>query len=153
MEVVIHNTGIKVVHIPYNAAGPFSLALIGNEVQMGFQTEQSVLSFGGKFRPLAVTGETRSAAYPDVPTFKELGHAQIRPIAFSVNVPKGVPKDAFDKLYTAGSRALKNTEVKAALQKLGLEVNEQTPEAAAKALADETQLYADIAKKVGIQPQ
>lgn len=153
-EVVIRDLGLNVVHIPYKAGAAYVLALTaGDEVQMGFLNEAAAIRLGEKFRVLAVTGEQRRAPFGDVPTFAELGLTRIPSVSFSLNVPAGIPKAAFDKLYAAASRALQLPEVKARFAKLGLEIAEQTPEAAAKNLAETAKLYADIAKKVGIQPE
>ena len=153
-EVVIRDLGLNVVHIPYKAGAAYVLALTaGDEVQMGFLNEAAAIRLGEKFRVLAVTGERRRAPFGDVPTFAELGLTRIPRVSFSVNVPAGIPKAAFDKLYAAASRALRLPEVKARFAKLGLEIAEKTPEAAAKNLAETAKLYADIAKKVGIQPE
>src|SRR5262249_44843554 len=40
MELFSQATGVKLLHVPYKGTGPASLALIGGEVQMGFNNVQ-----------------------------------------------------------------------------------------------------------------
>src|SRR5262249_58744655 len=43
MELFSQATGVKLLHVPYKGTGPASLALIGGEVQMGFNNVQLLL--------------------------------------------------------------------------------------------------------------
>ena len=43
MELFMQATGVKLLHVPYKGTGPASLALIGGEVQMGFNNVQTLL--------------------------------------------------------------------------------------------------------------
>ena len=66
-------TGVKLLHVPYKGTGPASLALIGGDVQMGFNNVQTLLQNvrGGQLRALAVAEPQRVPALPDVPTVAE----------------------------------------------------------------------------------
>ena len=120
---------------------------------MSFIGIGAVTGLGDKFRPLAVTGERRRPPMMDVPTFAELGHPGIKSLGYSLNVAAGTPKPIIDKLYAAASRALQVPEVRAQFAKLMLDALEEPPEVAAKRLAEEARLYADVARKIGLQPQ
>ena len=69
--------GIDVVHVPYKGTGPAMNDLIGGHVDVMFSGISSARPYmdAGTLRALAVTGETRNAATPDVPTFAEAGLA------------------------------------------------------------------------------
>ena len=153
IEALIRAIGLDIVHVPYKGGGPYMQAIIANEVQMGLIPESAARTFGERFRPLAVTGDQRLAAFPQVPTFKELGYPQIRGLAYSLNVPANAPKAAVDKLHAAASRALHDPEVKARIEKMGFSVTDQPPEVASKALAEEARFLADVARKIGLEPQ
>lgn len=152
-EAFTRSVGLNVVHVPYSAAAAYYLALVSGDVQMGFVNEATTASFGPKFRVIAVTGDQRVAQYPEAPTFTELGYPQIRSLGFVLHAPVGVPKPALDKLYAAAYQALQQPESKAQYAKLKLEVLAQSPEVAAKNLVEEARLFADIAKKIGLQPE
>lgn len=151
-EAILHGAGIDVVLVPYAGAGPYFQALVAGEVQMGLINEPQAISFGDRFRVLAVTGERRSESFRDVPTFAELGYPQIRGLYYSFNVRAGTPKAIVDRLHAAASQALAQPEVKARFVKLQMEVLNEPPDAAVRRLADEARLFAGIAKTIGFQP-
>ncbi len=66
--------GINIQHVPYKGSAPAVTDLIGGQIQIMFDPLQSVLSNvqGGKLRALALSGKTRSAVVPDVPTIAEI---------------------------------------------------------------------------------
>lgn len=153
MEALIRELGLDVIYVPYASAGAYVQGNIAGEVHMGFLGESLALSFGERFRVLAVTGDKRSPLYSKVPTFAELGYPQIRGVATSLNAPARVPKAAIDKLSAAGARALQQPEVKILYEKAKYRILNQSPEAASKVLMEQAKFFADIARKVGIQPQ
>ena len=86
-------------------------------------------------------------------TFAELGQPQIHSVGFAFNVRAGTPHGVVDKLYGAAARALQQPEVKAGLAKIQLDIVNESPEAAAKTLAEEARQSADTAKRIGLQPE
>ncbi len=69
--------GLNATHVPFKGATPGLLAMLAGDVHYGMYDTfslRSLLDKGG-LRVLAVTGDQRSKFLPDVPTFKELGHA------------------------------------------------------------------------------
>jgi tripartite-type tricarboxylate transporter receptor subunit TctC len=153
VEAILSGAGLNVVYVPYASGAAYLKALSTGEVQLGFVAAAAARTLGEKYRVLATTGEQRATAMPDVPTFAELGFAQLRGLSHSINAPAGIPRGAFDKLYAAASRALKEPDVRARLTGLQLEIVELAPDAAAKRFADEARYLADVARKAGIQPQ
>lgn len=152
-EALIRDLGLNMTRIDYGSAGSYFQALASGEVQMGFASGAFAVTLGEKFRLLAGTGDQRQAPYLDVPTFTELGLPKIPGVSYTLNVPVGMPKVALDALYSAASRALQHSEVKARFAKLHTEIAEQTPAAAASNLAEVAKFYDVMAKKVGLQPQ
>lgn len=152
-EALIRDLGLNMTRIDYGVAGPYFQALASGEVQMGFASGAAVASLGEKFRLLAGTGDRRLAPQLDVPTFSELGLPKIPGVSYTLNAPVGIPKIALDALYSAASRTLQHSEVKARFAKLQTEIAEHAPAAAAINLAEVAKFYADMAKKVGLQPE
>src|ERR1700731_1733166 len=70
MELFALAAEVKLLHVPYKGTGPASLALIGGEVQMGFNNVQTLLQNvrAGQLRPLAVAEPQRLAIFPDAST-------------------------------------------------------------------------------------
>lgn len=102
-------SGTKLSHIPYKGAGEVRGALAGGEITIGAINVGEALQYqkgGTPLRFLGQMGKTRSAALPDVPTFKEQGYdvelASLRGLA----APKGLPDEVRAKLVDAVKRTV-----------------------------------------------
>lgn len=75
-EVLLKQTGIKGQHVPYAGTTQQLLATAAGTLQFTFDTpgNSKGIRDAGKVIALAVTGDKRSSAAPEVPTFKELGY-------------------------------------------------------------------------------
>lgn len=151
-EILLQELKLSATRIDYAAAANYFIGLVRGDVQMGLIAEGAATTLGDKFRVLAVTGRTRSATFPAAPTFAELGFPQMLGISYSLNVPANLPRGVFDRLYAAARKALQHPDVKSQAATLKVEITADAPAVAAKKLADEYRLYADVAKKAGIQP-
>jgi tripartite-type tricarboxylate transporter receptor subunit TctC len=68
-------TGAQITHVPFRGAGPAMTAVIAGEVPLMSDGLPSAAGHirQGAVRAIGVSGEARSAAIPDVPTFREQG--------------------------------------------------------------------------------
>jgi tripartite-type tricarboxylate transporter receptor subunit TctC len=69
-------TGIDIVHVPFRGSAPALTAIVGNQVDMLFETVRAdSIAFvqDGKVRALGIAAKARSTALPDVPTMAEAG--------------------------------------------------------------------------------
>ena len=151
-EAINRDRGIEIVHVPYKGTANIAQGIAMGEVHLGFLGYTFVANLRDKMRVLAVTGDQRFPEFRDVPTFKELGLG-IPGGDYSLNVPTAAPKQVYDRLHAAAALALQQPEVRAQLSRIELEAAGDTPEAAAKRLADEALLFSDIARKIGLKPQ
>ncbi|MBM3347725.1 MAG: hypothetical protein FJY55_14685, partial [Betaproteobacteria bacterium] len=152
-EAILRDLGLNMIHIPYKSGGEYLRGMVSAEFHVGFIGESALLNFGEKARAVAVTGQTRLATFPAVPTFAELRQLKTRNNAFSMHAPAGMPKPVVDKLLAAATQALQVPEVRAQFAKIRLEVVGAGPEAAARSMAETGKLFSEIAKSVGIKPQ
>ncbi len=114
--------GIDMVHVPYKGTGPAMNDLIGGHVDVMFSGISSAKPFIDDHRltALAVTGEKRNAATPDVPTFAEAGLPGVTASTYwGVLAPKGTPQEAIDKISAAFAAALRDPEIVARIAQLG----------------------------------
>ncbi len=153
IESVIRQFGLDIVHVPFSGAGPLIQAVVSNQIQLVITTEANIQTFKDAIRPVGVSGDKRVAKFPDLPLFKELGVAQIRDPEYTLNIRSETPRAALDKLHSAAVRALQTQALKDGFAKLAGEPVGDTQESAAKKLAEEAALYADIAKKMGVKPE
>ena len=90
--------GLKMTYVPFKGGGTVAKNLVGNQINSTVNNPSEQLGFyqAGKSRPLAAFTAERLAAFPDVPTFKELGHDLVYLMQRSVVAPAGIPKEAQD---------------------------------------------------------
>jgi len=116
-------TGIDAVHVPYKGIGGSFTDMMSNKVQMAFSSIAGALPFTGDNRiiPLATTGTTRSAVYPDLPTVAEAGLPGYSvDLWLSLYGTAGTPPEVLAKLNSAINKALQDSELKASFAKFGL---------------------------------
>jgi tripartite-type tricarboxylate transporter receptor subunit TctC len=121
MELLSHPAGIKLRHVPFGGAGPALNAILGGHVDSLASGPAVVLPHikGGKLRALAGWGDTRVAALPDVPTFKELGYPDAEFYIWAgLFAPKGVPEPVLAKLRDALKTAVQDAEFRGAMDKM-----------------------------------
>lgn len=152
MEPILQLRGVNIVSIPYPTTGAAEAAIYSGQVQLIFANLSQVTKKAGMWG-LATSGDRRSPKIPDVPTFIELGLPPVPGAEYSMHAPAGTPRAIIDRLHGAVSKALQNADVIERMDKLGYEVVNDTPEAAIRYLAAQTKLVADVAKKIGIEPQ
>jgi len=116
-------TGIDAVHVPYKGIGGSFTDMMSNKVQMAFSSIAGALPFTSDNRivPLATTGTTRSAVYPDLPTVAEAGLPGYSvDLWLSLYGTAGTPPDVRAKLNSAINKALQDGELKTSFAKFGL---------------------------------
>src|SRR3546814_4486866 len=89
-------SGGQATHVPYKGGAPAMNDLIGGQVQFMFANLPEVLSQvqGGRLKPIAVTGQQRHAALPDVPAFAETPFPQMTARSwFGLFVRAGTPPE------------------------------------------------------------
>ncbi len=93
---------IKMTYVPFQGGGEVAKNLIGNHVNSTVNNPSEALGFykAGKAVPLVAFTPERLAAFPDVPTARELGHDIVYAMQRSFVAPPGMPQEAVD-YYTA----------------------------------------------------
>src|SRR3954469_24752084 len=72
MEVLQQVSGLKLVHVPYRGGGPLATAAAAGEVDLAIASRVGLGGqVGTRLRALAQSGEKRSPALPELPTFAE----------------------------------------------------------------------------------
>src|SRR5262245_48419795 len=113
MELFSLSAGIKMQHVPYKGTGPASLALIGGEVQLGFNNVQTLLQNvkAGQLRALAVAEPQRVSALPDVPAVAETVPGFTMAPWIGIIVPVKTPKEVVARLSAATLAVMRDPEV------------------------------------------
>jgi tripartite-type tricarboxylate transporter receptor subunit TctC len=141
--------GIDMVHVPYKSVAEAATALLAGQVYCGFGNLNVTLPHvqGGRFRALAVTGATRSAELPDVPTMMEAGVDNYDVTSFfGVAAPAGTDPTVVDMLNRHINEALKTPEIRTSFVKLGADPKIASPQEFAKMIADGYAQWTLVAK-------
>jgi Uncharacterized protein conserved in bacteria len=152
MELLSHAAGIKLRHVPHAGAGPALTALLGGHVDALASGPAVVLPHikAGKLRALAGWGESRVAALPDVPTFKELGYPDAEFYIWAgVFAPRGTPEPVLARLREALRAAVADPEFKGAMDKLETPITFKQGDDFARFFAADAKRLAEGVRKVG----
>ena len=102
-------SGAKMKFIAYNTNSPYA-DLMAGQVQLMFDGMPAAVGNikAGKLKVLAISGATRHANFPDVPTFTELGMAEFEPVAWlGLFAPAGTPQAILNKIGAAVAQGVK----------------------------------------------
>jgi tripartite-type tricarboxylate transporter receptor subunit TctC len=155
-ELLKKVTGIDVVHVPYKGAGPSLTAVLAGEIQMNVSSPASTISYikAGRLRALARTGAKRSESMPDLPTVAESGYPGFQVLQwYGLVVPGATPKRIVERIHAASLQALKDSEILAAMNRLGFEPEPSTPAGLPARIKKETAMWAGIIKDAKIRLQ
>ncbi|MET0203972.1 MAG: tripartite tricarboxylate transporter substrate binding protein, partial [Casimicrobiaceae bacterium] len=153
-ELFKQAAGIEMTHVPYKGGGPSITGLMGNEVQLLFDTlgGSRSLAESGKLRALAVTSPARSPVMPNVPTVSESGLRDFQAVYWlGLFAPSKTPPPVVDKLYREIKQSLDNPEIKAKLLEQGNVAQALPPPEFAKVLDADIQRYKTVIETAKIQ--
>lgn len=114
--------GAQMTHVPYKGGSQALNDLMGGQVQIMFANLPEVLSQvqAGRLTPIAVTGQQRHAALPNVPAFSETSYPAMNARSwFGLFVPAATPAPVVEKLSQAITRGVADPAVQDKLKGLG----------------------------------
>jgi tripartite-type tricarboxylate transporter receptor subunit TctC len=155
-EMFSQRAGIKMNHVPYKGAGPAMQDLLANQIPISFETSLATALnnvASGRLKILALTGPQRSPAVPNVPTVAESGYPNFSAQGwFGLFGPANLPPNVVAALNKATTDALRDPEVIARFEKLGVRPDPQTPSDFTKFLAAESTKWGNVAKSIKLEP-
>ncbi len=89
---------VVTTYVPFSGTGPSVTAVLGGSTMAGFNYATSGVAQGDAMRMLAVAAEKRLPAFPDVPTFKELGYDIVGGAYRGVAVPASASEEIRQKV-------------------------------------------------------
>jgi tripartite-type tricarboxylate transporter receptor subunit TctC len=145
--------GVNLVHIPYKGTGPATSDLLGGQIPLMFNNLPPSLPLvkAGKLRALAVTGEKRSPAAPQLPTMAEAGFPGVVMTLWNAMLaPAGTPPEILSKLHSGIMKASKLTDVRDRLSAEGTEALTTTSSELTEIMKSETARWAKVIKSANI---
>ena len=145
--------GVKMVHVPYKGLGPALTDLLSGRVELMFSSIVAIVPHiqAGRLRALAVTGRTRSALLPKIPTIAESGFPGYQAGSwYGILAPAGTPPPIIGRLHDELVKALRSPEVSQRLSAEGAEIVGSTPEEFAAHIAAEKARMGKALRDAGI---
>lgn len=153
-EMLFDLAGVRLQHIPYKGAGQSQIDLIAGQVQVLFTFPVNVLPhiLSGKVRALAISGDTRLASMPKVPTLAQAGLQGFDVTGwFGILAPPGTPKEIVDKLSTEIARIARLPDIKETLAGQGMVALISTPDQFTALMKADTEKFAKVIKAANIK--
>jgi tripartite-type tricarboxylate transporter receptor subunit TctC len=156
VQLVGQKYGIDVQAAPYRGSTPMIADMLGQQINAGVASVPDFIQYQneGKLRIVATLGARRDPLLPAVPTFTELGFANLDDYPwYGIFAPAGTPRPMIDRFGTALQKVLVLPDVKQKLTELGLNVAYEPQAPFAARVRGYTQTWARIIKDSGFQPQ
>ena len=146
--------GIDMVHVPYKGVGPMMQDLLGGQVDLCFDSlsSSSPQIKAGKLIALAITSNTRSPAFPDLPTMAEAGYKGFEVTTwYALWGIKGTPQPIIDKMYAENVKALADPEIKKIWETQGATLGGLPPKEFAAFISSEIAKWGKVVKDSNIK--
>ena len=151
MEMFLHAANLKMRAVHTNGGGPAITILLGGHVEMTVGGPAAIASHvkAGRLRPIVGWGAKRHEAFPQVPTFKELGYDIEYYIWAGMFAPKGTPEPVMKTVRDAVRKAVDDPDFKSTMQKIDSPIQYLDAPEFAKYWANDAKRLAAAVKAVG----
>ncbi|MCD6041597.1 MAG: tripartite tricarboxylate transporter substrate binding protein [Burkholderiales bacterium] len=151
-ENFVYQAKIQAQAVPYKGEGPGLAALIGGETNFFVGNVAASIGHinGGRLRALGVTSKTEAPQLPGVPPIAKTVPGFENTGWFGIVAPTGTPDEIIQKVYRDTKKALEDTRMKARFYAQGLAPVGNSPAEMAKALKEETALWAKVVRERNI---
>jgi tripartite-type tricarboxylate transporter receptor subunit TctC len=152
----VDQAGLKVTHVPYKGVAPMLTDLISGQVDMGLLAYPSAAQHikSGALRAIGFATAARVPAVPDIPNFIEQGMPNyVAETWFACIGPAKMPEAEVKRIHEALVKSFAAPEIKEAMTKQANVIDIKPPAFAATFLKSEFAKYAEVVKKIGLEPQ
>jgi tripartite-type tricarboxylate transporter receptor subunit TctC len=143
--------GLKMRHLPTTGGGPATTAVLGQHAALWASPPALALPHvkAGKLRPLVSWGATRLAAFPEVPTLKELGYDLEYYAWAGLFAPRAIPPAVFKTLREGVRQAVQDPEFRSAMDKVQTPIAYQDADEFKAWWDRDAQRLAEVVKRIG----
>ncbi len=148
------STGTFITHIPYRGSGPALNDTLAGQVEIMLDNLPSSIPHiqAGKLRALAIANSKRLDAFPNVPTYAELGLKEMNdPAWYGLVAPAGLPKEIVAKIQAAANKVVFSPDIAKRFRDAGAEPIGNTPEQFAEEIRKEKEKMALLVKRQNIK--
>jgi tripartite-type tricarboxylate transporter receptor subunit TctC len=147
---------VDLTPVYYKGTAPALTDLIAGHIPLMFVSNVSALPHvkSGKLKALAVTGRTRAAVAPDIPTVAESGLSGYEVYGwYGIAAPAKTPRAVIDRLQAEVAKIARNPKMKERLAGQGLELVGNTPEEFDAFIRGEVAKWGEVLKRAGLKPK
>ncbi len=143
---------LDMVHVPYKGGGPAIADVIGNQAPMYFGNLSEALPYAGKeLRPIAVSGMSRAAKLPDVPTVAETFPGFRAETWNGLIAPAKTPAAIVDLLAAECRKAVQNETILRTFANYGVQEIGSSPEDFRTTIQRDVAQWGAVVKSANIQ--
>ena len=156
MLAFLLQNNLEMIHIPFKgiAAAIVDVSAGRVDLAIGSIGSTSAQLRDHRLKGLAITGDARLAAFPDIPTFAEAGFKDYRMLYwFGMFAPAGTPAAIIDRVQQAIARAVAAPRVREVFEAAGVRPASSTPQAFAKLVSGEQAQWADIISRAKVKAE
>lgn len=148
-ENFVYQAKLDAVSVPYKGEGPALAGLVGGETTFMLPNMAAAIGHvnGGRLRALGVTSLEEAPQMPGVPPLAKTVPGFTNSGWFGIVAPTGTPREIIERMHQDVKKALGDTEMKARFYAMGLTPVGNSPEEMARALQDETKLWAVVVRE------
>jgi tripartite-type tricarboxylate transporter receptor subunit TctC len=152
-ENFVYQAKIDALAVPYKGEGPGLAALVGGETSFFVGNLAASIGHinGGRLRALGVTSKDPAPQLPGVPPIGRTVPGFENYGWFGIVAPAGTPREIVQKVYEDSRKALSTTEMKARFFAQGLAPVGNSPEAMARAMKEESELWRVVVRERKIE--
>ncbi|MDB5945182.1 MAG: transporter substrate-binding protein, partial [Ramlibacter sp.] len=154
-QLLAQTTGVPMTHVAYRGGAPAAQDLIGGQVPLMVDTASETIEHHktGKVRILAVTGDQRNKALPDVPTLKESGIDLSADAYFGLYGPAGMAPEVVARIDRAVAEALRDPVIQEKIYGFGLVPSHAGPAELAATQAAQLKRWEEPIKASGFKAE
>jgi tripartite-type tricarboxylate transporter receptor subunit TctC len=145
--------GIEPTHVPYKGGGPSAAALAQGEAHwtLGPIAAYAGPWKAGRVRCIAVSGDKRSAIFPELPTISEAVPG-FRFLGWNgVMGPRGLPRMLVDRLNGVMTQVLKSADARNAYAAQGEEPAWTSPDEYARLIREDHERFGRVIRQIGVR--
>ncbi|UST55801.1 Bug family tripartite tricarboxylate transporter substrate binding protein [Comamonadaceae bacterium OTU4NAUVB1] len=155
VRMIADRTRLDIQAAPYRGSAPMMADMLGNQIGAGIASVPDFIENhrAGKVRIVAAIGAKRQALLPQVPTFDELGFANLDDLPYyGIFAPVGTPQPFIERFGAALAKVLALPDVRQKLTAMGLAVGYEPQGQFAGRVRTYTQSWQRIIRANGFRP-
>ena len=155
-ELIRQSGKLKLTGVPYKGGAPIMVDIIGGHLPAGVTSVLTALPHiqSGKLRVVGVAAEQRMSIFPEAMTFQEAGLKGVESLNwYGMFGPAGLPESVIARINEDLRKIAADPAVAKQMHDQGADIVMTPPRQFRGFLESETQKWAQVAQRGGIQPE